>query len=162
MRSRGEIQSSRRPTPARAREWLERRDLPAGRSHYLVGTRAQLRPVWRAYGIVPLVATPAEARQALEWSERYWKENPYREGAKPQPYAYPSPRPVNPRSLEAYPDTNDMQYRGRARHVAGWDFEHSAYVLLIDKHGVQRVGIPFEQVTPSSVAADIRALQAER
>jgi hypothetical protein len=48
------------------------------------------------------------------------------------------------------------------RHSAGWDFEHSAYVLLIDKHGVQRVGIPFEQLDAASLAADIRALQAER
>jgi protein SCO1 len=148
-------------TRARAREWLERRDLPAARTHYLAGTRAQLRPVWRAYGIVPLVATPAEARRALAASERYWKENPYREGATPRPYASPPPRPASPASLDAYPNTSDLRYRGLARHAEGWDYEHSAYVLLIDKRGVQRVGIPFEQLSPSSLARDIRALQAE-
>jgi cytochrome oxidase Cu insertion factor (SCO1/SenC/PrrC family) len=149
-------------TPARAREWLMRRGLPRGAGHYVVGTRAQLKPVWRAYGIVPLVASPAEAEAALQGSEKYWKENPYRPDAPKYPYEYPSPRPANPQSQEAYPDTRDLQYRGLARHGAGWDFEHSAYVLLIDKHGVQRVGIPFEQLTPGSLARDVRALLAER
>jgi protein SCO1 len=149
-------------TPGRAREWLKRRGLPRGAGHYLVGTRAQLQPVWRAYGIVPLVASPAEAEAALKGSEQYWKKNPYRPGGSSYPYAYPSPRPANPASQEEYPDTRDMQYRGLARHVAGWDFEHSAYVLLLDKHGVQRVGIPFEQLTAGSLARDVRALLAER
>jgi protein SCO1 len=149
-------------TPARAREWLRRRGLPRGAGHYLVGTRAQLRPVWQAYGIVPLVASRAEAEAALAGSAKYWKENPYRPGAPSRAYAYPSPRPANPASQEAYPDTRDMQYRGLARHGAGWDFEHSAYALLIDKHGKQRVGIPFEQLTAGSLARDVRALLAER
>jgi protein SCO1 len=149
-------------TPARAREWLKRRGLPRGAGHYLVGTRAQLQPVWRAYGIVPLVASHAEAEAALQGSAQYWKENPYRPGAPKYPYAYPSPRPASTQSQEAYPDTRDLQYRGRSRHGAGWDFEHSAYVLLIDKHGVQRVGIPFEQLSPGSLARDLRALLAER
>jgi cytochrome oxidase Cu insertion factor (SCO1/SenC/PrrC family) len=48
------------------------------------------------------------------------------------------------------------------RHVAGWNFEHSAYVLLIDKHGEQRVGIPFEELDATSLANDIRALRSER
>jgi cytochrome oxidase Cu insertion factor (SCO1/SenC/PrrC family) len=149
-------------TPARVKEWLERRDLPADRSHYLIGSRAQLRPVWQAYGIVPLVASQAEAEAALAGSAKYWKQNPYRPGTPAYPYAYPSPRPANGQSQEDYPDTRDMQYRGLSRHVAGWDFEHSAYVLLLDKHGVQRVGIPFEQLSPASLARDLRALLAER
>jgi cytochrome oxidase Cu insertion factor (SCO1/SenC/PrrC family) len=149
-------------TPARAKEWLQRRGLPADRSHYLIGTRAQLRPVWQAYGIVPLVASRAEAEAALKGSEKYWKENPYRPDAPTRAYAYPSPRPANSASQEAYPDTSDMQYRGLARHAAGWDFEHSAYALLIDKHGVQRVGIPFEQITAASLMHDLKALLAAR
>jgi cytochrome oxidase Cu insertion factor (SCO1/SenC/PrrC family) len=149
-------------TPARVKQWLERRNLPADRSRYLIGSRAQLQPVWRAYGIVPLVASRAETEAALQGSEKYWKENPYRPGSSAYPYAYPSPRPASSQSQEAFPNHEDMQYRGRARHVAGWDFEHSAYVLLLDKHGVQRVGIPFEQLDPGSLARDLRALLAER
>ncbi len=149
-------------TPARVREWLQRRDLDARTSHYLIGTRAQLRPVWRAYGIVPLVASPAEATAAMKGSSAFWAANPYRPDSPKRPYAVPPARPAPPQAEQDYPDTGDLTYRGRVRHAAGWDFEHSAYVLLIDKHGVQRVGIPFEQLDAASLAADIRALQAER
>jgi protein SCO1/2 len=149
-------------TPARVREWLRRRGLEPGTSHYLIGTRAQLRPVWRAYGIVPLVASPAEAVAAMKGSSAFWAANPYRPGSPARPYQTPPPRDAPAQAQEPYPDTGDLQYRGRVRHSAGWDFEHSAYVLLIDKHGVQRVGIPFEQLDAASLAADIRALQAER
>jgi protein SCO1/2 len=45
--------------------------------------------------------------------------------------------------------------------VAGLDFEHSAYVMLIDKHGNQRVGLPFEQLTAANLAHDIRVLRGE-
>jgi cytochrome oxidase Cu insertion factor (SCO1/SenC/PrrC family) len=148
-------------TPARAREWLMRRGLPRGAGHYVVGTRAQLEPVWRAYGIVPLVASQAEAVAAMRGSQKYWSENPYRPDAPKFEYAYPSPRPASAQAQEAYPDSRDLQYRGLARHGAGWDFEHSAYALLIDKRGVQRVGIPFEQLTADSLARDVRALLAE-
>jgi protein SCO1/2 len=150
-------------TPARAREWLRRRGLPERQdiARYLIGTRAQLRPVWQAYGIVPLVASQAEAQAALQGSAAFWKENPYRPGTPKRPYAYPTPRPASAQSQEPYPDSRDLRYRGIARHGAGWDFEHSAYVLLIDKHGEQRVGIPFEQLSPGSLARDMRALLAE-
>ena len=33
--------------------------------------------------------------------------------------------------------------------------------MLIDKHGRQRVGIPFEQLDLAGLAADIEALQRE-
>jgi cytochrome oxidase Cu insertion factor (SCO1/SenC/PrrC family) len=152
-------------TPARAREWLIRRGIPAKQdfAHYLVGTRTQLRPVWRAFGIVPLVADHAEAEAALRASETFWKANPYHPDAKTPAYPYRHPtRPANAASQEGYPDTGDLSYRGLARHDAGWDFEHSAYVLLVDKHGIQRVGIPFEQLTAASLAHDIRTLRSER
>ena len=68
-------------TPARVKEWLTRRDLPGDSSHYLLGTRRQLRPVWQAYGIVPLVATDAEAKAAMAGSSAFWKQNPYRPGS---------------------------------------------------------------------------------
>ena len=45
--------------------------------------------------------------------------------------------------------------RGRAR------VEHSAYVLLIDKRGEQRLGIPFEQLDPDTLAQDLRVLRDE-
>jgi cytochrome oxidase Cu insertion factor (SCO1/SenC/PrrC family) len=65
-----------------------------------------------------------------------------------------------PAATDPYPDPSDLKYRGRARH-GSWDFEHSAYVLVIDKHGLQRVGIPFEQLTAKRLAEDIRLLSAE-
>jgi protein SCO1/2 len=148
-------------TQARVRQWLERRNLDARRAHYLIGSRAQLRPVWRAYGIVPLVASPAEAEAAMKGSEAFWAANPYRPGTPPRPYETPPPRAPPAAAQEGFPDTADQEYRGRVRHVAGWDFEHSAYVLLIDKHGEQRVGIPFEQLSPSLLAKDIRVLLEE-
>jgi protein SCO1/2 len=43
----------------------------------------------------------------------------------------------------------------------GKAFDHSAYVLLIDRHGRQRIGFPVEQLTPEGLAHDIRRLQAE-
>lgn len=72
--------------------------------------------------------------------------------------------PVNATDTEAYeesPDTRDLTYRGRARHAAGLDFEHSAYVLLIDKRGVQRLGIPFERLDAGALAQDLRVLRNE-
>ena len=84
-------------TPARARTFLFRRGLE-GRMRFLLGDRAQLAPIWRAYGIRP----------------------------------------------------------------QGAAFDHSAYVLLIDRRGRQRVGFPVAQLTPEGLAHDIRRLQAER
>jgi protein SCO1/2 len=147
-------------TPTRARTFLKLHGLYGGPVRFLVGSRAQLAPVWRAYGIVPVGATPAEAEAAAIGADRFRAEYPG-DAAKPRAYATPSPRPAPGAAAEGFPDTGDLQYRGRARHEAGWDFEHSAYVLLIDKHGEQRVGIPFEQLSPSSLAKDIRVLLAE-
>jgi protein SCO1 len=65
---------------------------------FLLGTRAQLAPIWRDYGIRP----------------------------------------------------------------QGNGFEHSAYVLLIDKRGRQRISFPVEQLVDRDLAHDIRKLEAER
>ena len=84
-------------TPERAREFLFRRGLAHDRMRFLLGTRAQLRPVWRWYGVQP---------------------------------------------------------QGKA-------FDHTAYVVLIDRHGRQRVGFPVQQLVPEDLAHDIRRLEAE-
>ena len=39
---------------------------------------------------------------------------------------------------------------------------HTAFTILIDKRGVERVGYPAEQMTPESLAHDIGVLQRER
>jgi protein SCO1/2 len=65
-----------------------------GRMEFLLGSRAQLAPLWRAFGIAP-------------------------------------------------------QERGR---------EHSAYVVLVDPRGRQRVGFPFAQLTEAGLAHDLRRL----
>jgi protein SCO1/2 len=83
-------------TPENAKRFLIKQSL-TDRMRFLLGTRAQLAPVWKAYGIQP----------------------------------------------------------------QGKGFEHSAYVLLIDKRGRQRIGFPTEQLMPEDLAHDIRRLQAE-
>ena len=40
--------------------------------------------------------------------------------------------------------------------------DHSTFVLLIDKRGVERVGFPADQLTPEGLAHDIRVLEQER
>jgi len=84
-------------TPERAREFLFKRSLGHDRMRFLLGTRAQLQPIWKAYGIQP----------------------------------------------------------------QGKKFDHSTYVLLIDRHGRQRIGFPVQQLTPEGLAHDVRRLQAE-
>jgi protein SCO1/2 len=84
-------------TPARAKQFLFQRGLGDDRMRFLLGSRAQLQPIWKAYGIRP----------------------------------------------------------------QGDAFDHSAYVLLIDRHGRQRIGFPVQQLVPEDLAHDIRRLQAE-
>ena len=50
-----------------------------------------------------------------------------------------------------------IQPQGRGKEV----FDHSAYVLLIDRQGRQRIGHPVSQLRPEGLAHDLRALQAE-
>jgi protein SCO1/2 len=151
-------------TPQRVLDWLNRRAFPAGSGQYLIGTRDELRPVWVHYGIAPLQASRKEAEAAAAGADAFFTANPGYNKPQTQPFPYqspPQPTTTPTGADDAYPDPADLAYRGRARHVAGWDFEHSAYVLLIDKHGTQRLGIPFEALDPRSLARDIRALLAE-
>ena len=85
-------------TPDTAEAFLVKRGLSAGRMRFLLGTRAQLQPIWKDYGIQP----------------------------------------------------------------QGKGFEHSAYVLLIDKRGRQRISFPVEQLVDRDLAHDIRKLERER
>jgi protein SCO1/2 len=142
-------------TPARARAFLKKYGVYGGPVHFLVGSRAALRPVWRAYGIAPVNATAEEARTAAIAYDRLQR------GGKSRPYRPPE-RSAPAAAQEPFPDANDLSFRGRARHHAGLDFEHSAYVMLIDKRGIQRVGIPFEELTPASLATDLKRLLTER
>jgi protein SCO1/2 len=85
-------------TPLNAKSFLARHGL-TGRARFLLGTRAQLAPVWRGYGIQPQT------------------------GAKS---------------------------------------DHSAYVILVDKQGRQRVAFPASELTPEGLAHDVKVLQAEQ
>ncbi len=84
-------------TPDRAKAFLARHGL-TGRMRFLLGSRAQLAPLWRAYGVQP----------------------------------------------------------------QGQSFDHTSYVLLIDKSGRQRIGFPLDQLTPDGLAHDARLLLRER
>ena len=80
-------------TPARARTFLLEQSM-TGRMDFLLGTREQLEPVWKAFGIAP-------------------------------------------------------QSNGR---------DHSAYTVVVDGDGRQRVGFPASQLTPSRLAHDLARL----
>jgi protein SCO1 len=143
-------------TPEHVNEWLEHHGLEEAPVEYLRGTREQLAPVWRAYGIAPVGMTPAQSRA-------YWEQYKKEESGKAQhsgPYRHPV-RPPNAAAEEEYPNAGDLTFRGRPRHAAGAEFEHSAYVLLIDRAGEQRVGFPFEQLDPALLAQDIEQLRRE-
>jgi protein SCO1 len=80
-------------TEARARRFLNERRM-TGRARFLLGTRDQLAPVWKGYGVQP--------------------------------------------------QTDDL--------------EHSASVVLVDAAGRQRVGFPYDGLTPEALAHDMRVL----
>jgi protein SCO1 len=149
-------------TPQRVRDWLAVRDWQDGPLRYLTGSREQLAPIWAAYGIVPVNATSHEAYEAAEATDRF-RAQAAAEGVDlaSRPYAHPDRPDPPPAALEENPDVRDLTYRGRARHAAGLDFEHSAYVLLIDKRGIQRLGIPFERLDADALAQDLRVLRDE-
>jgi protein SCO1/2 len=150
-------------TPERVRAWLQRRKF-GPEAHYLIGSRAQLAPIWRAYAIAPINASPQEAADAAKQADAFRAQfaKMLARGVtfKPQPYKHPK-RESPEAAYAPYPDANDLQYRGRPRHVAGLEYEHSAYVMLIDKRGNQRVGFPFEQLDAASLAHDMRLLRDE-
>jgi protein SCO1 len=148
-------------TRERVREWLAVRGLEDDPAHFLIGTREELAPIWQAYGIVPVNASPEEAAAAAEATDRFRAEAAA-EGVDlaSRPYAQPE-RPAPTAAFQEHPDTDDLRYRGRTRHQAGLEYEHSAYVLLIDKRGVQRLGIPFERLDPDALAQDLRVLLSE-
>jgi protein SCO1 len=149
-------------TPKRVRDWLAVRHWQNGPMRYLTGTRDELAPIWANYGIVPVNATDDEAYAAAEATDEF-RAQAAEEGIDlaSRPYAHPERPEPPPAALEESPDTRDLTYRGRARHAAGLDFEHSAYVLLIDKRGVQRLGIPFERLDADRLAQDLRVLRDE-
>jgi protein SCO1/2 len=145
-------------TPERARAFIERRSLDPNTFKFLLGSREQLAPVWRAYGIAPVNASHEEAIAAAEATDKFLAAVDNR----PPRRQYVAPEREAPTAAEdSYPDPADLSYRGRSRHRQGLDFEHSAYVMLIDKHGRQRVGIPFEQIDVAGLAADMAALLNE-
>jgi protein SCO1/2 len=78
-----------------ARRFVNRQGLTK-RMRFLLGDRAQLAPIWKAYGIQP----------------------------------------------------------------QGDGFEHTAYVVLVDAKGIQRVGWPVDKITPEGLAHDLRLLGA--
>ncbi len=84
-------------TAALAKRFLVARHL-TGRMHFLLGTRAELARIWKAYGIQP----------------------------------------------------------------QGKGFEHSAYVLLLDRAGRQRVSWPVSRLTPEGLTHDLRRLEATK
>jgi protein SCO1 len=134
-------------TPERARAWLKRMGVAGGPVHILLGSRRELRPVWNRFGIVPL---PAERGEPAEGTDDE-QERQEQLAERPAPAA----------AQEEFPALGDGSFRGRPRHIAGPDFEHSAYALMIDKRGRQRVGFPYEQITSELLLADVQALKAE-
>ena len=48
-----------------------------------------------------------------------------------------------------------------ATRAAGLDFEHSAYVMVIDKHGRTRVGFSYELLNTDLLLQDLQSLKSE-
>ena len=118
--------------------------------------------MWEAYGIVPVNASDKEAAAAAKSADEF-RAQAAKEGLDlaSEPYEHPERPGPPPPALEENPNTRDLTYRGRARHGAGVEFEHSAYTLLIDRRGVQRLGIPFERLDPATLAQDLEVLLDE-
>jgi protein SCO1/2 len=57
--------------------------------------------------------------------------------------------------------TMDSVWHGYAIQAGSAPKGHSAFVLLIDKRGFERIGFAADQLTPEQLAHDIRVLQAE-
>jgi protein SCO1/2 len=88
--------------------------------------------------------------------------------------------PANDTPLNAKRFVNQQSLTGRMRFLLGnqaelspiWKaygiqpqgkaFDHSAYVVLVDAKGVQRVGWPTEKLNPEGLAHDLRVLERER
>jgi protein SCO1 len=83
-------------TEDRAKRFIVQKQLN-GRMQFLLGSRAQLAPIWKEYGIQP---------------------------------------------------------QGKA-------FDHTAYVVILDSKGRQRVSFPVAKLTPEGLAHDVRVLQRE-
>ena len=148
-------------TRRRVRKWLDARGLLDAPVHFLTGSRRELAPVWGTYGIAPVNASPEEAAEAAVATERV-RARAAAEGLDlaSRPYVEPE-RPAPRGADDPYPDSRRLDYRGRTRHAQGDLFEHSAYVMLIDKRGVQRLGIPFERLDPNTLAQDLQVLLDE-
>jgi protein SCO1/2 len=54
----------------------------------------------------------------------------------------------------------ERQWRAYGIQPQGKGLEHSAYVILLDGRGVQRIGFPADQLVPEQLAHDIKALLA--
>ncbi len=52
-------------------------------------------------------------------------------------------------------------WRDYAMQPVQGNIDHSTFVLLIDKRGIERVGFAADQLTPEGLAHDIRVLEAE-
>jgi protein SCO1 len=136
--------------------FLKRIGVSGVRFHYLLGSRRELEPVWRRFHIVPIAASADQARAAARSGiDALAGEEDAPEGAHVH-----EGRDAPPAAKEPYPNTDDQRYRGHSRHDLP-EFEHSAFVLLIDKRGRQRVGFPFEQLDQRLLERDIRVLLAE-
>jgi protein SCO1 len=138
-------------TRERAKAWLKRMGVAGGPVHILLGSRRELAPVWERFGIVPRAAPKEDERsvRVKEYGER-------------ERLAALRRRPAPDAAHDRYPAVGDGSFRGRPRHVAGLDFEHSAYALLIDERGRQRVGFPYEQITSELLLTDLQLLKAEQ
>jgi len=145
-----------RDNPKQAQAWLKRMGVAGGPVHILLGSRRELAPVWERFGIVPIKQDGNYVPP--DWDPDKVTPEEYERLRQRDLQARPAPEGAH----EEFPALDDGSFRGRPRHLAGVDFEHSAYALLIDKHGRQRVGFPYEQITSELLLTDFQALKAEQ
>lgn len=64
------------------------------------------------------------------------------------------------RFLLGTPDQLEPVWRGYAVQPQEGELDHSAYVVLVDGRGLQRIGWPADKLTPEGLEHDLRALLA--
>jgi len=141
-----------------AQAWLKRMGVAGGPVHILLGTRRELEPVWERFGIVPIATSPRDEVGGAEAEDEAYAGGPGEEEERRKALARRGPPAA---ALDPYPADGDGSFRGRPRHARGLDFEHSAYALLIDARGRQRVGFPYELIRSDLLLADLQALKRE-
>ena len=144
--------------PKRVRKWLAVRNLLDRPVHYLMG---RPRGAGTRVGGLRIVPVNASTRRRRRPPSRPRVPGPGRQGG-PRSRIGAVRAPGASGAAAARPGGEPQHARpdvpGPHAACREGEFEHSAYTLLIDRRGVQRLGIPFERLDPATLAQDLEVL----